>query len=192
MLIASDILLEGAAGILVPVFECPVDLSRSPGSVSEGSQEKINSSEGPEKVGEDPRNGQKRGLMDPVRGLVLEPSLGEKAPGVSDSLSCKHPSISHWGVEIGQGHSPPPPPPQNSESRLAKRSAAAKNKVQSTSAKTFPKMLPANCGDEKKSQENVGGAKNPSDIRTDDLPHSTQLYINKCNNNKALYCFFPS
>lgn len=37
MLIASDILLEGAAGILVPVFECPVDLSRSPGSVSEGS-----------------------------------------------------------------------------------------------------------------------------------------------------------
>lgn len=26
-----------ASGILVPVFECPVDLSRSPGSVSEGS-----------------------------------------------------------------------------------------------------------------------------------------------------------
>lgn len=30
-------------------------------------------------------------------------------------------------------------------------------------------MLPANGGDEEKSQENVGGAKNPSHIRTDDL-----------------------
>lgn len=98
MVLASNILLEGAAGILVLVFECPVDLSRSPECVSEGSQEKINSAEGPLKVGEDPRNGQKRGLMDPAQGRVLEPSLGEKAPGVSDGLSCKHPSISHWGV----------------------------------------------------------------------------------------------
>lgn len=106
MLIASAILLEGAAEILVPVFDCPVDLSRSPSL--KVLREKINFTEGPEKVGEDPRNGQKRGLMDPARGRGLEPSLGEKAPGVSDSLSCKHPSISHWGVEIGQGRSPPP------------------------------------------------------------------------------------
>lgn len=65
----------------------------------------------------------------------------------------------------------------------------------------------ANGGVQKKSQENVGGAKNPCDIRTDDLldldvsnchiyivakvwDHSTQVYINECNRNKAL-CFFP-
>lgn len=93
MLIAPAILLEGAAGILV-VFECPDDLSRSPGLISQVLQEKIHYTEGPEEVGEDPRNGQKRGLMDPARHLVLEPSLGEKAPGVRDSFSCKHSSIS--------------------------------------------------------------------------------------------------
>lgn len=50
-------------------------------------QEKINSNEGQERVGEDPRNGQKHGLMDPAQGPVLEPSLGEKAPVVRDSFN---------------------------------------------------------------------------------------------------------
>lgn len=68
-------------------------------------QEKINSNEGQEKVGEDPRNGQKQGLMDPAQGPV--PSLGEKAPVVRDSFSRKHPSITPWGVEIVQEPSPP-------------------------------------------------------------------------------------
>lgn len=109
MLIASDILLARAAGILVPVFECPVDLSRSPGSISEGSPSENRFYRG---AGESWRRPQKRtkARINGPRpgGLVLEPSLGEKAPGVSDSLSCKHPSISHFEVEIGQGHTPTP------------------------------------------------------------------------------------
>lgn len=39
--------------------------------------EQINSSE---EVGEDARKGQKQGLLNPARDLVMEPSLGEKAP----------------------------------------------------------------------------------------------------------------
>lgn len=118
-----------------------------------------------------------------------------------------HPSVTVKWRSDRDAAPPPPIPPQNSESRLAKRSAAAKNKVQSTSAKTVPKM--ANGGVQKKSQENVGGAKNPSDIRTDDLldldvsnchiyivakvwEHSIGLYINECDRNKALCCFFPA
>lgn len=115
-----------------------------------------------------------------------------------------HPSVTgewRWDRDTA------PPNPFPPKSRLARRSAAAKNKVQSTSAKMFPKMWPANGGDGKRSQENVGGAKNPSEMRTDDLgldlvvsichiytvpkvwEHSTRLYINKCNNNTALCCF---
>lgn len=71
--------------------------------------EQSNSSE---KVGVDARKGQKQGLLDPARDLVLEPSLGEKPPvlGNGDRSGTQPPCVA-----------------QNHESRFAKRKWCQEN-----------------------------------------------------------------